>query len=137
MLLPWLIPLVVLVAVPLVWVGVVALVSRAGWARLAAHYETDAPATGRTFRFVSGAVGLATYGNALTVSLEPDGLRLAVIAPFRPGHPPLLIPWDEVGDVRRRKVLWHTDYALTPTAEGAATIRLPQRVVEAIREAGR
>ncbi len=130
-----LLPFVFLVAFPALWCGVAWLLSRLGWARLAASYETDAPRTGRTFRFVSGTVGLTSYNNALTVSIEPDGLRLAVPFLFRVGHPPLLLPWDEIRSIEPHTVLWHTAYKLTLTAPTAATVRLPQRVIEAVRDA--
>jgi len=130
-----LIPLAVLVAVPAFWCGVVWVISQFGWGRLAKAYATDLPRTGRTFRFVSGAIGMSNYSNALTVSIEPEGLRLAVPFLFRVGHPPLLLPWDEIQSIERQKVLWHTSYAIRPAAEGATTIRLPERVIVAIRDA--
>ena len=36
------------------------------------------------------------YGNCLTVGSSPHGLYLAMMLLFRFGHPPLLIPWDEI-----------------------------------------
>jgi hypothetical protein len=30
------------------------------------------------------------------IGSDPVGLHLAVLFPFRPGHPPLFIPWSEV-----------------------------------------
>ena len=128
----WVVPLF-LAAFPLFWAAVCWLIARAGWARLAGAYRAETRPTGKTFRMVSGRVGAANYSGVLTVSVEPGGLRLAVMAPFRPGHPPLLFPWDEVRDIRPHKVLWHTSYALDVGPE-AVTVQLPERVVEAIRE---
>ena len=132
----WLFPFAVVAVFPAFWWGVLWLVSRAGWRRLAESYRTDVPATGRTFRMTSGAIGRASYSHTLTVSIEPDGLRIAVLFPFRPHHPPLLIPWDEIQDVRPRTILGHTSYALDTAAPKPVTIRLTDRVVEAIREEG-
>lgn len=72
----------------------------------------------------------------MTVSVEPDGLRLAVMALFRPGHPPVLIPWAEIPDVRPRKVLWVTQYVLDVGEPRVTTVALPEHVVQAIAEAG-
>ena len=125
---------IALVVVPAVWCGVVWLIGQAGWRTLARAYATDLPASGRTFRFQSGRIGHASYNGVLTISVEPEGIRLAVAAPFRPGHPPVLIPWDEISDIEPRKVLWHKSYAVKPADSGAVTVGLPGRVVEAIRD---
>ena len=131
-----LIPLAFAVVFPAFWCGVVWLIGRVGWARLARHYETDAPRIGPTFRWESGRVGASAYSGVLTVSVEPDGLRLAVMPLFRPGHPPVLIPWEEIRAIRPRRVLWHTSYALDTAPPEPVTVHLSRRVVEAIREEG-
>lgn len=81
-------------------------------------------------------MGPASYKNVLRVWIEPDGLRLGVVLPFRPGHPPLLIPWDAIEDVRPRKVLWVTQYVLDIGEPRVTTVALPEHVVQAIAEAG-
>ncbi|GAB5537317.1 MAG: hypothetical protein Rubg2KO_35660 [Rubricoccaceae bacterium] len=126
--------LLVLAVFPLFWSGVCVLISKMGWSRLAAAYQTDAEATGETFRAVSGMVGVSSYRNVLTVSLEPEGLRLAVMVLFRPGHPPLLIPWGDLVNVRTTTVLFSTAYAFETEQAGSVTIRLPERIVEGILE---
>jgi hypothetical protein len=67
-----------------------------GWRALARHYRTDGPFHGRIRRFQSIALGWGNYGGVTTVGTRADGLYLAVLLPFRPGHPPLFIPWGEV-----------------------------------------
>ena len=119
-------------AFPLFWSGVCLLISKMGWSRLAAAYRTEAGITGETFRSVTGTVGVSSYRNVLTVSLEPDGLRLSVMVLFRPGHPPLLIPWGHLLNVRKTAVLFRTAYAFETERGGTVTIRLPERIAEAI-----
>jgi hypothetical protein len=123
-----------LVVFPAFWSGVVWLVGQVGWRRLARDYETDAPITGRTFRMASASIGWATYSNTLTISIEPGGLRLAPMLLFRPGHPPVLIPWDDIEGIRPQTLLWHTSYALDVAASQPLTVRVPERVVRAIRD---
>jgi hypothetical protein len=53
---------------------------------------------------------------------------------FRPGHPPVLIPWDDIESIRPQKLLWHTSYALDVAAPQPLTVRVPERVVRAIRD---
>lgn len=130
-----LIPLAFLVVFPLFWSGVVWIIAQMGWARFARHYQTDAPPTSRRFRFTSGAVGLSNYNSALHVAIEPEGLHLSVPLPFRPGHPPLLIPWEDIVDVRKRSVLWMTSYALQIGTPHVGTVSVQEKVLQAIREA--
>jgi hypothetical protein len=79
-------------------------------------------------------VGLANYNSVLHVGVQPEGLHLSVMALFRVGHPPLLIPWDEITDVRRRTMLWYTLYALRIGTPHAVTVRVPENVMVAVRE---
>ncbi len=46
------------------------------------------------------------YGNCLTIGADTAGLKLSVLFPFRPGHPPLFIPWSEISVTRRRNLLF-------------------------------
>jgi len=130
----WIAPLV-LAALPAFWCGVVVLIAQFGWGRLAARYRTEAEAGGRRLRFASGRVGFASYRSTLHVGIEPDGLHLSVPLLFRPGHPPLFIPWGEVTDVTTRRLFGFATVALRVGTPHAATVTLPGRVVDAIREA--
>jgi hypothetical protein len=129
-----LIALLALSAFPVIWGGTVWIISRLGWATLAAHFETDQPPTGHTLRFQSARIGISNYNGVLTVHIEPDGLRLAVIAPFRFGHPPLLIPWDAITAIRPQKVLWMTVYAIDIGEPHVQTVQVSARIIDAIRD---
>jgi hypothetical protein len=49
---------------------------------------------------------IAGYGNCLTVGANEDGLYLATFPLFPLGHPPLLIPWDEVSHSKRKMLFF-------------------------------
>ena len=131
----WILPLAFFLVFPLFWSGVVWVIAQMGWARLARHYQTDAQTTSRRFRFTSGAVGLSNYNSALHVGIEPEGLHLSVPLLFRPGHPPLLIPWEDIVDVRKRSMLWMTNYALQIGTPHVGTVAVQEKVLQAIQEA--
>lgn len=116
------------------WSGVVWLIARMGWSRLAEFYETDLEPTGRRFYVGQARVGISGYSNVLRVHVEPEGLRLSVMPLFRPGHPPLLIPWDEITDIRAKRQLVGRAYALD--IGDLPTVTLPASVVEAIQQMG-
>lgn len=101
-----------------VWAGAgFVMAAGSGWRALALHYRQRGPfggeLPGSNFRWIrratrcSGEVEFrwlqagrlrwgANYGRCLVVGCGPSGLRLAVLVPFRIGHPPLVIPWSDV-----------------------------------------
>ncbi len=89
-------PLFLLISVPF-WCGVCLLVSAlGGWRRLAQTYRVREAFGGTTWPFCSGELGLANYNGVLTLGADDRGLYLAVFVAFRPGHPPLFIPWPDI-----------------------------------------
>ena len=83
---------------PLFWLGIVYLLSRlGGWPGLARHYAYHGTFSGTTFNMQSATTGpLGNYRNCMTFGVNDDGLYMSPLVFFRPGHPPLLIPWDEI-----------------------------------------
>jgi hypothetical protein len=76
-----------------------------GWFSLAKVDRTRLPLDGAKWRMQSGKMRwLTNYNNVLTIGISPEGLYLASIFLFRFMHPPLLVPWSEIG-VRRKKGL--------------------------------
>jgi hypothetical protein len=88
----------------LFWIGILNLVARAfGWSRLAKEYRCRQPFDGFKKRFASGEMaggpflGLpSNYGLCLTAGSNQQGLYLAVMPPFNPGHSAVLIPWSDI-----------------------------------------
>ncbi|MEM1116106.1 MAG: hypothetical protein AAF845_06415 [Bacteroidota bacterium] len=130
----WIVPLFLL-AFPLFWSAVCWLIAQMGWSRLAASYRTEAPPTGRRLVVGIAYVGVSRYSGVLSAHVEPEGLRLSVLFLFRPGHPPVLLPWDAIVDIRPRKALWKTLYVLEIGDPKLTTVTVPETVVEAIAEA--
>jgi hypothetical protein len=86
-----------------VWCAVcVVMATIGGWRRLAESYRAIDEFDGERWRFRSARMGWVGYNNCLTFGVNATGLYLAVLFPFRLGHPPLLIPWSEI-DVSEQK----------------------------------
>lgn len=78
---------------------------------------------------VSGMVGWVSYRNVLKVSAEQTGLYLAVFGLFRPGHPPLLLPYYDIKSVERSQGFWQPLLLITVgRAETIARLRLPEKL---------
>jgi hypothetical protein len=93
----WLLPVCLF---PLVWVGVIGLISRlGGWGSLAKTYGVPALPEGKRFRFqsliIQGGWLPGNYRSCVTLVVGEEGLGIGVLWPFRFRHPPLLIPWSD------------------------------------------
>ena len=91
-------PLQAVIGFLLVWIGVSFLISLlGGWWSLSQYYPLQAYTTRKKWSFQSAAMRWLTgYGNCLHVSVTDRGLLLSVLFLFRTGHPPLLIPWEDI-----------------------------------------
>lgn len=105
-----------------------------GWRTLARHYLLREPFHGRRHYFQRLQLWWSNYGGCVAVGTNADGLYLAVLFLFRPGHPPLFIPW---GDVLRAEVVrrWYGSwfefrFAATPRLSVRMSERLGRAVVE-------
>jgi hypothetical protein len=120
---------------PFLLVGFVSAISMflslvGGWHRLGQMFRASERPAGRRFRMESGSVGWVSYNHCLTVSNSADGLYLSVMLPFRLGHPPLLIPWEEIHYMRTRRFLWMEDIVFEVGSPRIAKLCLPKRVFE-------
>ena len=121
---------------PLIWSFVCIVISRfGGWHKLASAYRTSLPFGGTLRRFQTARMrGGARYKGCLNVGASPSGLFLSTYFPFRPGHPPLLVPWQDV------TVHGHADVAYELRFRAAPGIPLqlsPQLVAVLKADAGR
>jgi hypothetical protein len=68
-----------------------------GWRRLSECYHTDRPFDGKVLRFQSALMRWGShYGGCLNAGANTEGLYLSLMFFFRPGHPPLFIPWSDI-----------------------------------------
>jgi len=80
-----------------VWAVVLSLLALlGGWRELARCYPANLPFSGKRWWFQSGNMRAVNYGGCLIIGANAEGLHLAVLFPFRPGHPPIFIPWSQV-----------------------------------------
>lgn len=138
MALEWLIPLLFFPTFVVFWCGIVFLIgATGGWRKLGKRYARDAREfTGHRRVMQSGMMGgLARYNNILTVGADPRGLYLDVFGMFRPGHPPLYIPWEQV-EMRERRGWIFTYVDFTFPAVPGVRLTLAKRLAEEVARAG-
>ena len=118
------------------WTAIcVALGFLGGWHELARAYRAREPFRGVSWPFQSGRMwGLTRYNHILTVGASAEGLSLRVFGPFRPGHPPLFIPWSDLSSVEPKRRLFRDEIELR--FRGARTpVQLSAALEERLRGA--
>jgi hypothetical protein len=92
----------------LFWCGILFLIAvLTGWATLAKRFRMTSTFTGPTWGFQSARMRWSShYGSCLNVGADATGLKLSVLFLFRPGHPPLFLPWSEVSVAQRQSFLF-------------------------------
>lgn len=107
------------------WCLIAWLIARlGGWRRLARRFRAaEKPREGQFFYLNYGSVGpLGYYKGCLIVGVTAPGLYLAVWPIFRPGHPPLLIPWQAIVRADTERIFWSDALVLTVNpGEGEST----------------
>lgn len=106
-----------------------------GWLRLAKQYRLRGVFKGERQYFQSGMIGLISYTLCLTVGVDPTGFYLSILPLFYFGHSPLLIPWSEITEIRRKRGVFGLDAALLRVGSRprVAAIRIPWRIIEKAR----
>jgi hypothetical protein len=126
---------VLLLLLPIVWVGVLLLLAHSGgWAAIASEYPSRHPFSGHKWRFQSAQVGWASYGNCLTLGVSERGFFMQPYFPFRPGHPPILVPWADI-HVEEAKLLFWRYVDLRFRRVPGRKVRIAKRLAEKLRAA--
>ena len=91
-------PLQFFVGFVCIWIIISALISYlGGWWSLSQYYHSRPSNIRKKWLFQTAAMRFMTgYGNCLNVCVTDRGLLLSVFFIFRFGHPPLLIPWEDI-----------------------------------------
>jgi hypothetical protein len=118
------------------WFFVVHMIARfSGWRALGELYSTNDPFRGELFRFSSGTMQRgASYSACLNVGSSVRGLSLGLLFLFRPGHPSLFIPWDEIR-IESKPTRWIAtvtyQFVRRPGISLTVTRRLAEKVARA------
>ncbi|MDJ1506675.1 hypothetical protein [Xanthocytophaga agilis] len=107
-----------------IFVGVIFLISQFGWARLASSYRNDSPFEGKHIGIITARINRVNYKNCLSLKCNEEGLYMRPILFFRLFHPPVLIPWKDIVDVKEKKILFFTTKKLTVGEPSVSSIEI-------------
>ena len=111
----------------------VVLARRSGWMTLAAAYKSREKVAATQFRFQTIRFEPATtlYFKCVRLRFAIEGMWLAPSLFLRPGHAPLLVPWDQIEiythDVDRSDRQYELGFAQTPDIRLRINATIAQR----------
>ena len=113
------------------------LARRSGWTKLAAAYggKTRADSTPRRWQTVRLMPADQLYPYCMTIRLTIDGLYLVPSRLCRFGHPPLLVPWDDIEIFAVETYPADRLYDLKLAAEPTVKLRVGVKAAQYIRRA--
>ena len=88
------------------WILISYTLSKKGWQDLAEKYEAPGNFTGASAGWISAGINGVDYKNCLILKYNGQGMHLVPIFLFRLFHKPIFIPWNEIKDVRKKKVFF-------------------------------
>jgi hypothetical protein len=107
-----------------------------GWAALGRRFSSTLPFPSQTWRWQSARMRWgANYKSCLTIGADPAGIYLSPLFFFRIGHPPLFIPWMEISNHGRRKILFIEVVDLELGREEHIPFMIRGRLADQIRSA--
>lgn len=130
---PWEV-LLPLALIPGFWAGLCVVIAwMSGWSRLVQRFRADRlPFDGETFRFQFLRIGWCDYNGCVTYHVAPEGLFISIWLIF-PGHPALLIPWNELRATSETKRRWFATTLFEVSSPSLCKMTVPQKVVDAAR----
>lgn len=123
---------------PILFIGVLLLIffvlSKKGWAVLAAEYECINPFQGTRAGIISAGINGVSYSNCLTLKYNEEGFYLRPIVFFRLFHKPLFIPWKAIKAVRDKQVLFVRLKELVIGEPAIALVQFPKATFSKIEQ---
>ncbi len=121
-----------LLAFALFWSFVVWLIAQiSGWRQLADVYPARQPFNERCWSWQSGRLRWGmSYNGVLNVCADAQAMHLSTFLFFRPGNPPLSIPWEDITG-RQRGFLVELRFRRAESIPLRISPRLADKLVEA------
>jgi hypothetical protein len=106
-----------------------------GWRTLAARYPGGDSAPAPRTRFGYGVFrGWIGYNGGLIVAADLRGLYISAMPILlAPWHPPIFIPWEEITEIRGRRIFWSRCFGIRMRGAPEIDFALRRRTFELVR----
>lgn len=130
-------PLALIPLFILFWCAILCLIAAlGGWMTLAQRFRLTSTFSGATWGFQSARMRWSCrYGNCISVGADATGLKLSILFLFRPGHPPLFVPWSEISVAKRWRFLFFRQVKLLLGREEQIPLVITGRLADRIQAA--
>jgi hypothetical protein len=126
-------PFGVVIFIAILWCAVCFLISAmSGWLKLARHFRMQSDPYGEIksvgpFFYTVYMRFWGHYSSVIRLTAAADALYASMLLPFRIGHPPLQIPWNEI-QIGKAKFLWRPYVLLTLGNQERIPMRISERM---------
>jgi hypothetical protein len=126
-------PLGVAVFVAILWCAVCFLISfLTGWFALVRRFKKQSEPYGEIrsagpFFYTVYMRFWGHYSSVIRLTAASDALYASILLPFRVGHPPLRIPWNEI-QIGKTKFFWRRYIVLTLGSAEKIPMRISERM---------
>ncbi len=123
---------------PVMFIGMWVLISytlsaMGGWKGFANCYSENDTFVGEKWYMQSIKVGLVNYGSCVTLGANMQSLYMAVLLPFRLGHPPLSIPYSDIEGIEAKGLVF--SYVDLKFAQGSTSkVRLSKKQADRLEK---
>jgi hypothetical protein len=104
-----------------------------GWQWLSEKYSFKNKFEGKKHGGISGMLCGVGFHGILSAGADKNGLYLSVLFPFRIGHPPLFIPWEEI-TCGKQKILFFKYAVLEFEKAPGVLLMIPEKIVWTLSE---
>jgi hypothetical protein len=119
----------------LFWSGLLMLFAHlGGWAAIAQQYPDKATPISKTLWMQSARFGWVDYNGVLTMHMSDQGLGIAALLPFRPGHAPMFLPWSALKVVEVNDHWWGRYVTVEVGSPVIGRVRLPLKIMAEARQ---
>ncbi|GLR18415.1 hypothetical protein [Portibacter lacus] len=99
--------IIILFALLPLWIISLYLFSRAAWSKLSNNYRSIDNFYGSNFGKFNARINDLNYSSRLYLQYNDEGIHLSVVKRYRPFHPPVFIPWNDIHEVNKTEEKVH------------------------------
>jgi len=93
--------IIVLISLFPLWLISLYLFSRASWSKLSRKYKSTKEFYGNNYGKLYARINDLNYGGRLYLQYNEEGINLSVVKRYRPFHPPVFIPWNDIVEINK------------------------------------
>ena len=123
--------IIILISLFPLWIISLFLFSRASWHKLSQKYQSTKEFYGNNYGKLYARINDLNYGGRLYLQYNEEGINLSVVKRYRPFHPPVFIPWNDIIEIKK---LSGNVIIVVGTEPDSSTIQVSEKTYEKLEK---